>query len=65
MDVSLKGIMNTVTLAIYHYRTQEPVGGSIVVCGSTMGIQRCRAVDYGEFYINTLSGTPSLLFSKA
>lgn len=48
LDVSLRGVMNTVTLAIYHYRTQEPVGGSIVVCGSTMGIQRCRAVDYGE-----------------
>lgn len=40
--------MSTVTLAMYHYRTQEPAGGSIVVCGSTMGIQRCRAVDYGE-----------------
>lgn len=49
MDVSLRGVINTVTLALYHLRTQEPASGSVVVCGSTMGFQRCRAVDYGSF----------------
>lgn len=46
LDVSLKGVMNTGTLAIYYMR-QQPEGGSIVVNASVMGIQRCRAVDYG------------------
>lgn len=45
IDVSMKGVMNTTTLAIYHFR-QQPEGGSIVINGSTMGIQRCRAADY-------------------
>ncbi|KAJ4387366.1 hypothetical protein N0V93_007957 [Gnomoniopsis smithogilvyi] len=45
LDVSLKGVMNTGTLAIYYMR-QQPEGGSIVVNASVMGIQRCRAVDY-------------------
>ena len=39
--------MNTVTLGLYYLR-QQPEGGSIVINGSTMGIQRCRAVDYGK-----------------
>lgn len=47
MDVSLKGVMNTTTLAIYYFR-QQPEGGSVVINGSVMGIQRCRAADYGE-----------------
>lgn len=46
LDVSVKGVINTGTLAIYYIR-QQPGGGSIVVNASTMGIQRCRAVDYG------------------
>lgn len=46
LDVSLKGVMNTGTLAIYYMR-QQAEGGSIVVNASVMGIQRCRAVDYG------------------
>ncbi|ROV99712.1 hypothetical protein VSDG_02948 [Cytospora chrysosperma] len=45
IDVSQKGVMNTVTLGLYYLR-QQAEGGSIVVNGSTMGIQRCRAVDY-------------------
>ncbi|RYP06130.1 hypothetical protein DL764_003352 [Monosporascus ibericus] len=45
LDVSLKGVMNTVTLAIYYMR-QQPGGGSIVINGSTTGMQRLRAVDY-------------------
>lgn len=49
LDVSLKGVMNTVTLAMFYMRQQsQPQGGSIVVNGSAMGIQRCRAVDYGK-----------------
>jgi NAD(P)-dependent dehydrogenase (short-subunit alcohol dehydrogenase family) len=44
-DVSLKGVVNTCTLAIYHLR-QQPEGGSIVISGSTTGLQRVRAVDY-------------------
>lgn len=47
LDVSLKGVMNTTTLAIYYFR-QQPEGGSVVINGSVMGIQRCRAADYGE-----------------
>lgn len=47
LDVSLRGVMNTATLAIYYFR-QQPEGGSIVINGSVMGIQRCRAADYGE-----------------
>lgn len=53
LDISLKGVMHTATLAIYHMR-QQPAGGSIVINGSSTGLQRLRAVDYGE-----------LLFSKS
>ncbi|KAK7911968.1 hypothetical protein PG985_014449 [Apiospora marii] len=45
IDVSLKGLMNTCTLALYHIR-QQADGGSIVLCGSTTGLQRLRAADY-------------------
>ncbi|KAF5024353.1 hypothetical protein F66182_3583 [Fusarium sp. NRRL 66182] len=45
LDVSLKGVINTCTLAI-HYLRQQPEGGSIVISGSTTGLQRVRAVDY-------------------
>ncbi|KAJ4130238.1 hypothetical protein NW768_007221 [Fusarium equiseti] len=44
-DVSLKGALNTCVLAIYHLR-QQAEGGSIVIMGSTTGLQRVRAVDY-------------------
>lgn len=47
LDVSLKGVMHTATLAIYHMR-QQAEGGSIVINGSSTGLQRLRAVDYGE-----------------
>lgn len=47
LDVSMRGVMNTVTLAVYFLR-QQAEGGSIVVNASTMGIQRCRALDYGK-----------------
>ncbi|CAJ0550869.1 Ff.00g107990.m01.CDS01 [Fusarium sp. VM40] len=45
MDISLKGVINTCTLAISYLR-QQPEGGSIVISGSTTGLQRVRAVDY-------------------
>ncbi|KAJ4262921.1 hypothetical protein NW762_006534 [Fusarium torreyae] len=45
LDISLKGVINTCTLAI-HYLRQQPEGGSIVISGSTTGLQRVRAVDY-------------------
>ncbi|KAF6797602.1 short-chain dehydrogenase [Colletotrichum musicola] len=45
LDVSLKGVMHTATLAMHHMRKQAE-GGSIVINGSTTGMQRLRAVDY-------------------
>ncbi|RGP74455.1 short-chain dehydrogenase [Fusarium longipes] len=47
MEVSFKGVVNTCTLAIYYMR-QQPEGGSIVISGSTTGLQRVRAVDYSS-----------------
>jgi NAD(P)-dependent dehydrogenase (short-subunit alcohol dehydrogenase family) len=47
LDISLKGVINTSTLAIHHLRQQE-YGGSIVITGSATGLQRFRAVDYGK-----------------
>lgn len=57
LDVSLKGVMNTGTLAIYYMR-QQAEGGSIVVNASVMGIQRCRAVDYGGSIFFLLASPP-------
>ncbi|KAF4428926.1 hypothetical protein F53441_14039 [Fusarium austroafricanum] len=45
LDISLKGVINTSTLAI-NYMRQQPEGGSITITGSTTGLQRIRAVDY-------------------
>lgn len=47
LDVSLKGVMHTATLAMHHMRKQAE-GGSIVINGSTTGLQRLRAVDYSK-----------------
>jgi NAD(P)-dependent dehydrogenase (short-subunit alcohol dehydrogenase family) len=52
----LKGVVNTCTLAIYHLR-QQAEGGSIVISGSTTGLQRVRAVDYCKFQYSTRIGT--------
>ncbi|KAI1344503.1 NAD(P)-binding protein [Xylariaceae sp. FL0016] len=45
LDVTLKGMINTVTLAIFYLR-QQPEGGSIVINGSSTGLQPLRAIDY-------------------
>ncbi|KAI8627599.1 putative 15-hydroxyprostaglandin dehydrogenase [Xylariaceae sp. FL1651] len=45
LDVNLKGVINTVTLAV-HYLRQGAGGGSIVITSSVAGLQRFRAVDY-------------------
>ena len=45
LDVGLRGLMNTATLAVHHMRDQ-PEGRSIVIMGSTTGLQPLRAVDY-------------------
>ncbi|KAK1523985.1 short-chain dehydrogenase [Colletotrichum costaricense] len=45
LDVSLTGVIHTATIAIYYMR-QQAEGGSIVINGSTTGLQRLRAVDY-------------------
>lgn len=53
MGVSLRGLMNTATLAIHHMR-EKPEGCSIVIMGSTTGLQPLRAVDYSTAKAGTL-----------
>ncbi|EED21069.1 hydroxyacyl dehydrogenase, putative [Talaromyces stipitatus ATCC 10500] len=45
LDVNLKSVMNTATLAV-HYIKQQPEGGSVVLMGSSTGLQPLRAPDY-------------------
>ncbi|KAG4442365.1 hypothetical protein IFR05_002143 [Cadophora sp. M221] len=45
LDVMLKGVINTASLAV-HYMKQQPEGGSIVLMGSSTGLQPLRAPDY-------------------
>lgn len=54
LDINLKGVINTSTLAIHHLR-QQAEGGSIVITGSATGLQRFRAVDYGKLGNGVLS----------
>lgn len=49
LDVNLKSVMNTATLAV-HYLKQQPEGGSIVVMGSSTGLQPLRAPDYCKLH---------------
>lgn len=44
-DINLKGVVNTVALAIHHMRRQDS-GGSIVLTASASSFQRFRVVDY-------------------
>ncbi|KAF5702237.1 (-)-trans-carveol dehydrogenase, partial [Fusarium globosum] len=45
LDINLKGVINTSTLAVHHLR-QQSGGGSIVITGSATSLQRFRAIDY-------------------
>ncbi|PTB37065.1 uncharacterized protein TrAFT101_010798 [Trichoderma asperellum] len=45
MEVGLRGLINTTSLAV-HYIKDQPEGGSIVLMGSSTGLQPLRAVDY-------------------
>lgn len=44
-DIMLKGVINTASLAV-HYMKKQPEGGSIVLMGSSTGLQPLRAPDY-------------------
>ncbi|KAL7917862.1 short chain dehydrogenase/reductase [Trichoderma austrokoningii] len=45
MEIGLRGLINTAALAV-HYMKEQPEGGSIVLMGSSTGLQPLRAVDY-------------------
>ena len=45
LDVNLKSVVNTASLAV-HYLKQQPEGGSIVLMCSSTGLQPLRAPDY-------------------
>ncbi|KAH8588982.1 putative hydroxyacyl dehydrogenase [Bisporella sp. PMI_857] len=45
LEVNLKSVVNTASLAV-HYLKQQPEGGSIVLMGSSTGLQPLRAPDY-------------------
>jgi len=45
LDVNLNSVVNTAVLAL-HYLKQQPEGGSIVLMGSSTGLQPLRAADY-------------------
>ncbi|KAH7411163.1 short chain dehydrogenase/reductase [Cadophora sp. MPI-SDFR-AT-0126] len=45
LDIMLKGVINTASLAV-HYMKSQPEGGSVVLMGSSTGLQPLRAPDY-------------------
>ena len=47
LDINLKSVINTACLAV-HYMKQQTEGGSIVLMGSSTGLQPVRAPDYCE-----------------
>jgi NAD(P)-dependent dehydrogenase (short-subunit alcohol dehydrogenase family) len=48
LDVNLKSVVNTACLAV-HYMKQQAEGGSIVLMGSSTGLQPLRAPDYCKY----------------
>ena len=53
LDIMLKGVINTASLAV-HFMKQQPEGGSVVLMGSSTGLQPLRAPDYCEYKFNFL-----------
>lgn len=45
LDINLISVVNTACLGV-HYIKQQPEGGSIVIMGSSTGLQPLRAPDY-------------------
>jgi NAD(P)-dependent dehydrogenase (short-subunit alcohol dehydrogenase family) len=45
-DIDLKGMINTSYLGLYHFRHQDPPGGSIVCTASASSFQHFRVADY-------------------
>ncbi|KAH8649745.1 putative 15-hydroxyprostaglandin dehydrogenase [Tricladium varicosporioides] len=45
LEINLKSVVNTASLAV-HYMKQQPEGGSIVLMGSSTGLQPLRSPDY-------------------
>ncbi|KAH7395308.1 hypothetical protein DE146DRAFT_104167 [Phaeosphaeria sp. MPI-PUGE-AT-0046c] len=45
LDINFSSVVNTVTIGAHYLKTQ-PEGGSIVIMGSSTGLQPVRAVDY-------------------
>lgn len=46
LDIDLRGMINTSYLGLYHFRHQDPPGGSIVCTASASSFQRFRVCDY-------------------
>lgn len=50
MNIGLRGLINTASLAV-HYMKEQPEGGSIVLMGSSTGLQPLRAIDYCKHFV--------------
>lgn len=46
LDIDLRGMINASYLGLYHFRHQDPPGGSIVCTASAASFQRFRVCDY-------------------
>lgn len=60
IDINLKGVINTVSLAMHYLRKQER-GGSIVLTASASAYQRYSAGDYSRISL-LLRQTAELMF---